>query len=315
MNDIESLEKMVQKPKKVKKPANFALWVAYVFFNIVVLTFDIVAAVTVYNITDNWGYAILTFLAGVIPLLLHEFLYLRAYASQWQRYIAVFGAVVAVLTVGAVALLAAGVNFAIATGYNIDGGASEIAILILIVGAALLHALLAAIYFYIDEGIRAKHVEAETVAFYDQRMKNIKRAEQLLDAADTARKSKAQIVQRHGGADGKAALEYLLNMLNDDDGDGIPNFLDKVDNRKSFAQTAPQVKDYSNNGQYPNWKLDELLAKLNLTRAEAEKIVSGTRDHDEGYKALVKHGLGDVEISKSNFNNLYYQLKPKVRNP
>lgn len=170
-DNIESLESVVQKPKKIKKPANFALWAAYFFFNVVVLTFDVVAAVTVYNITENWGYAILTFLAGFIPLMLHEFLYLRAYASQWQRYLAVFGAVIAVLTVGTVALLAAGVNFAIATGYNIDGSVSEIAILILIVGAALLHALLAAIYFYIDEGIRAKHVEAETVAYYDQRMK------------------------------------------------------------------------------------------------------------------------------------------------
>lgn len=244
MNELESLESMVQKPKKVKKPANFALWWAYAFFNIVVLTFDVVAAGTVYAITQNWGYAVLTFLAGFVPLMMHEFLYLRAYANTPQRWLSVFGAVVAVVTVGAVALLSAGVNLATANGFTIATGASEIVILTLIVGSALLHGILAAVYFYVDDGIRATHREAETTAFHEQRMRNIKRAEQLLEQADGARKRKAQIIQKHGGQDGKAALEYLLNMLNDDDGDGIPNLFDRVDNRKQ-QQNKPVVQTNS----------------------------------------------------------------------
>ena len=232
MNEIESLESMVQKPKKAKKPANAALWFAYAFFNIVILTFDVVAAGTVYTITRNEGYAVITFLAGFVPLMLHEFLYLRAYASQWQRYIAIFGAVCAFLTVVVIALLSAVVNLAIANGYGINADASRLAILVIVVSAALLHVVLTAVYFYIDEGIRASHTEAETVAYFAQRMKNIKRAEELLDAANIARQNKAQIVARHGGADGKRALEYVLNLLNDDDGDGIPNILDRVDDRK-----------------------------------------------------------------------------------
>jgi len=234
--EVETLESMVKQPRKVKKPSNIALWIAYVFFNVVILTFDIVAAGTVYAITKNWGYAILTFLAGFTPLMMHEFLYLRAYANSYQRWIAVFGAVCAVITVALVAALSAGVNLALANGYNVASGASEIVILLVIVGAALLHGVLAAVYFYIDPGIRAQHTEAETVAFHETRMKNIKRAEQLLEEADKARKRKAEIVHRHGGLDGKRAMEYLLNMLNDDDGDGIPNFLDKVDNRKDVRQ-------------------------------------------------------------------------------
>lgn len=242
MNELESLESMVQKPKKVKRPTNFALWWAYIFFNVVVLTFDVIAAWTVYEITNNWGYSILTFLAGFIPLMMHEFLYLRAYANVYQRGISVLGAVVAVLTVAGVALLSAGVNFAIASGINIASSASEIVILMLIVISALLHGVLAAVYFYVDDGIRASHKEAETTAFHEMRMRNIRRAEQLLEQADNARKRKAQIVQKHGGADGKAALDYLLNMLNDDDGDGIPNFLDRVDNRKQKSiQVASDV--------------------------------------------------------------------------
>lgn len=248
MNEIESLESMVKKPTKGKKPNNAALWVAWVFFNVVVLVFDTVAAATVYAITKgNEGYAILTFLAGFVPLAMHEALFIRAYASKPQRYIAIFGAVASVVTVGVVALLSASVNFALASGYQIASTASEIAILVLIVGSALLHGILAAVYFYVDEGIKAQHTEAETTAYYDTRMKNIKRAEGLLDAADEARKRKAAIVQKHGGKDGKAAMEYLLNLLNDDDGDGIPNILDRHDNRKDKGQEQPQGQPKSEN--------------------------------------------------------------------
>lgn len=247
-NELDTLESMVQKPKKIKKPANVALWVAYVFFNVVVLAFDIIAAGTVYAITKNWGYAILTFLAGFAPLLMHEALYLRAYANNYQRWIAVGGAFIAVVTVGIVALLSAGVNFALANGYDLAVGTAEIVILLVIVVAALLHGILAAVYFYIDDGIRAQHVEAENVAYFDQRMKNLDRAEQMLDKAHKARLKKANIVKKHGGNDGKAALEYLLGMLNDDDGDGIPNFMDRTDNRKQSNQPQQQ-KSYAAEGE------------------------------------------------------------------
>lgn len=231
-NWIESLENMVKKPKKAKKPANAALWFAYAFFNIVILIFDVVAAATVYAITKNEGYAVITFLAGFVPLMLHEFLYLRAYASQWQRGIAVLGAACAFLTVVVVALLSAIVNLVMAGGAEINIEVSRLVILVIVVGAALLHVVLTAVYFYIDEGIRAGHIEAETTAYYDSRLKNINRAETLIEAAEAARHSKARIIEQHGGADGKAALDYILNLLNDDDGDGIPNIIDPVDNRK-----------------------------------------------------------------------------------
>lgn len=267
MNEIESLESVVQKPKKVKKPSNVALWVAYGFFNVVVLVFDLVAAGTVYAITNNWGYAFLTFLAGFAPLMMHEFLFLRAYASPWQRGISIVGAIAAVITVGAVALLSAGVNLALASGYTIASNVSEIAILILIVGSALFHGVLAASYFYIDEGIRAQHTEAETVAFYDTRMKNIKRAEKLLDEADKARKRKAEIVKRHGGQDGKAALDYLLNLLNDDDGDGIPNIFDKVDNRQQkHSQGSDNRTDFRVEERRETKTSDNGAAKENFTQ-------------------------------------------------
>ena len=245
-NEIESLESLVKKPTKIKKPSNAALWVAYIFFNVTILVFDVIAAVTVYSLMQNAGYAIVTFLAGFVPLLMHEFLYLRAYASQWQRYISIAGAVIAALTVAVVAVLAAAVNVAIASGYTVDAGSSEWIILTIIVIAAFTHTVLAASYFYLDEGIQAKHKAAENIAFHDERMKNLDRAEQVLEKAAKMRTKKSDLIGRFGGADGKAALELLLRQFGDDDNDGIPNFLDKTDNRKQVyaaKEDRPELKD------------------------------------------------------------------------
>jgi len=242
-NEIDTLEDLVKKPKKIKRPSNAALWVAYIFFNVTILIFDGIASATVYSLTQNIGYAVVTFLAGFLPLLMHEFLYLRAYASQWQRYISIGGAVLAALTVAVVAVLAAGVNVAIASGYSINQSASELVILLIIVVAALIHTVLAAAYFYLDEGIRATHAATENLAWHESRMKNLDRAEQVLEKAHQMRTKKANLVTRFGGEDGKKALELLLSQFNDDDGDGIANILDAVDNRKqSYAQNAPRVE-------------------------------------------------------------------------
>lgn len=251
-NEIESLESLVKKPTKIKKPSNAALWVAYIFFNVTILVFDVIASVTVYSLTKNTGYAIVTFLAGFVPLLMHEFLYLRAYASQWQRYISIGGAVLAALTVAVVAVLAAGVNVAIATGYAINHTTSEYVILTIVVLAALAHTVLAAGYFYLDEGIKSIHKAAENIAFHDERMKNLDRAEQVLEKAAKMRSKKHALAARFGGADGKAALELLLRQFGDDDGDGIPNFMDKIDNRqvRQFSadsqKAEPKGEDFTN---------------------------------------------------------------------
>lgn len=243
-NEIETLESLVKKPNKTKKPSNAALWVAYIFFNVTILVFDVIASVTVYGLTKNAGYAIVTFLAGFVPLLMHEFLYLRAYASQWQRYISIGGAILAALTVAVVAVMAAGVNVAIATGYTVNQAASELIILTIVVLAALSHTVLAACYFYLDDGIKAIHKAAENIAYHDERMKNLERAEQVLEKAANMRNKKKQLADRFGGADGKAAIDLLLRQFGDDDGDGIPNFMDRVDNRKFASDNKPvELKD------------------------------------------------------------------------
>lgn len=233
MNEIDSLTNMVQKPKRAKKPSNFALWFAYGFFNITALLFDCIAAYTAWEITHNYGYTAMTFFAGFAPLMMHEFLFMRAFASEFQRGIAIFGAIISVTVIITVALAAAAANIAVANGYDIAGDLSRAAIIFVIVGAAFVHGLLAAMYFYVDEGIKAKHVEQETAAFFETKMRNIDRAGEMLSRAQSAIGKKSAILNSYGNSpDAKNALAVVLNMLADDDGDGIPNIIDPIDGRK-----------------------------------------------------------------------------------
>jgi hypothetical protein len=241
MSDIDTLENTVKKPVRAKKPSNFALWGAYAFFNTAVLLFDGIAASTVYSITNNWGYAIATFLAGFVPLLLHEFLFLRAYANRTQRGIAIGGAVLSVITVAIVAFVSAGLNIALANGYQIDGQAGEYVVLFVIVAAVLVHGILTAIYFYSDEGIKAIHTAQENEAYHAQRLKNLERAGELLESADKARSKKQAIINKYGNKDdAKRALKALLEQFGDEDGDGIPDNRDPIDNRTGKPFTRPQ---------------------------------------------------------------------------
>jgi hypothetical protein len=122
-------------------------------------------------------------------------------------------------------------------------------ILTIVVLAALTHTVLAAGYFYLDDGIKSIHKAAENIAFHDERMKNLERAEQVLEKAASMRNKKQKLADRFGGADGRAAIELLLRQFGDADGDGIPDIIDPIDNRtgkpfqRQFAQQGQQVKE------------------------------------------------------------------------
>ena len=106
-NKVNRLLGIVQRPSKKREPSNFALWWAWLFYNGVALTFDVIASITVHAMMDSYVYAALTFLAGFVPLPMHEFLYTRAYASFWQKVLAVAGAGLSVIVIFVVGVLAA----------------------------------------------------------------------------------------------------------------------------------------------------------------------------------------------------------------
>ena len=205
----DQLLTFMRRPQAPKKPSNFALWWAWLFYNIVALFLDIITAFTVFALT-NILYAILTFFAGFGPLIMHEFLYLRAYASKWQRIIAVLGAVASVVAIIVIGILAAGVNvFAESFGSEYARWI-ELAILMLILLNSAFHGVLAAIYFYIDEGIRAKHNQQEAIAYHEGQLENINLALTLADKVAEAAAKEDEFVERFGD---RALLDEAMGQI------------------------------------------------------------------------------------------------------
>src|SRR3972149_2257340 len=110
-NKVNRLLALVKRPQQAKrKPSNFALYWAWIFYNAVALLFDFIVAITIYELMGKMAYAILAFAAGFLPLLMYEFLYTRAYASNWQKILAVMGAGLSVVTILGVGVIAGVIN-------------------------------------------------------------------------------------------------------------------------------------------------------------------------------------------------------------
>lgn len=204
---VNRLLALVQRPSKKKEPSNFALWFAWFFYNAVALLFDVIAATTIYEMMNSIIYAGLTFAAGFIPLLMHEFLYMRAYAGYWQKVIAVLGAILSVVTILTVGVLAALVNL---TDFQANKLVMEVAMIVMLVLVSGGHGLLAAVYFYIDDGIKAEQVRAENMAYHKRRLEDIARAQEILEMADKGMKEEDQLAAQYGGMN---VLEEILGQL------------------------------------------------------------------------------------------------------
>jgi len=209
---VTRLLDLVKRPSQAKrKPSNFALYWAWIFYNAVALLFDSIAAATVYDLVDKFMYAILTFVAGFLPLLMHEFLYTRAYANAAQKVLAVIGAGLSVVTILGVGVIAGVVNVLGFTALSVK--ALEIILIVTLVLVSGAHALIAAIYFYIDDGIKAKQVRTESVAYHERRIEDINRAKEILALAEQGAKDEDAIAAQYGGME---VLNEILGQLRGD---------------------------------------------------------------------------------------------------
>jgi hypothetical protein len=236
LQEADDLLGEVKKPDRAdKKPSNFGLWFVLAFVNIIGITLDVISAVTVYTMTGGlWLYSILTFLAGVVPFVMWELAYVRPYASFTQRKLSIMGVLFGVLSI-----LTIGILSALANARGLANVAwAETAVLISLVLLALLHGSLAGIYFYTDQGILAHQRATQNIAYYEQRDKNLDRAEYLLGRAAQLRVKRQNMTSKYKSP---AALQYLLSQLSDEDGDGIPDILEGGKNHQH--NNNPQPKD------------------------------------------------------------------------
>lgn len=206
---VNRLLDLVKRPSNAKaKPSNFALYWAWVFYNTVALLFDTIAAMTVYTLIGNFMYAILTFVSGFLPLLMHEFLFTRAYANKPQKILAVMGAGLSVVTILGVGVISGVVNVIGFTG--ISNQMLEIVLIVTLVLVSGAHGLIAAIYFYIDEGIKSKQVRTESIAYHERRIEDINRAKEILALAEKGASDEDAIAAQYGGME---ILNEILGQL------------------------------------------------------------------------------------------------------
>jgi len=236
LQERDELLDAVKEPGRQASPNNYALYAAIVFANLIFLVLDVISGYTVYWLTSKWYYGVLTGLAGFIPLLLHEFLFTRAFASRGQKIIAVIGA-----CVGLASILIIGVASGIITVFSnaaINVTAAEVVIIVSLVLIAFFHAILCAWYFYVDLGIRAHQQTAQAVA-------RAVTQGQLIDAGEyILGKTQNAIARRHEVEDkyrSPAALREILRQMGLDKNDnGIPDFLEQP--QRKYAQDVRQVE-------------------------------------------------------------------------
>lgn len=216
----ELLEAVKAPDRKKQQPTNFALYAALIFANLVFCLLDIISGFTIYLITAWWMYGVLTFLAGFAPLLLHEMLFVRAFASQNQKIIAVIGAIAALVSIVLIGVMAGYVNI---VGVDIAPESMEIATIAALVLIASFHALLAVIYYFIDPTISAKQLGAQAVARAMTQGEMIALGDYILELTQKSVSKRHAIGSKHNMP---ALIEVLKQMgFEDANGDGIPDVL------------------------------------------------------------------------------------------
>lgn len=245
--DYEKAGSTIAEPKEEKKPSNAGLTVALVSFNFAFLVVDALSAFVVGYLT-RWYYGVATVLAGAVFMFIHEYLFTRAFNNTKQRRIAVGGAVWAVLTILGIALLSVVANL---TGFMTPEW--EPVFLATMVGVIVfnivLHGILTAIYYYIDDEHNARTKAARAVARAKTQTEIDDAAETILRKAIERRINRKKLVQRFRNP--RTVRTAIEEAGGDADGDGIPDYRDPIDNRtgKAFAMAkdVPQVKLNENN--------------------------------------------------------------------
>ena len=167
----ERLRGLIRKPVQAqteKRPHN-KIWIASLGFNATMFFLDLVSAITVAILT-NAMYGVMTFLAGFLALLLHENLFTNAHANMQQKWIAIGGMVLSIVSTIAIGVLAGIVNVTNIVGL-FPTLALETGIIISLVCVAGIHGVLWGIYFFTDEGHRNTMTALTNVAYRERQRK------------------------------------------------------------------------------------------------------------------------------------------------
>jgi len=156
-----------EKPPEEKKPTNIGLVVAWLGFNFVFLFLDIGTSALVWTLTNGF-YALMVFVAGITPFTINEILFVRAWNSQNQKWMAIIGAATSVLFTVLLALIVGTINairfFEITTMAAWIQPALEWSLIIGMVLGVAIHGLIWTVYFFTDPGILARQIQTSNRA-------------------------------------------------------------------------------------------------------------------------------------------------------
>ena len=179
MNDLQGIEKQLNKRKQPTPPVNPVDLTNY-FADLIWGLLDTGSGLGVWYITGYWYYGLMVFFAGIVPLLLWQKMIVQPYANANQKGYAEQGEKLAIWSVIAVSVTIAIIRFIV------DGVYVEAALAIALLGIAARHGFLARLYYYADEGIINRQMEAQMMAEAVQIGKEAAIARRVLDAHSLA---------------------------------------------------------------------------------------------------------------------------------
>lgn len=181
--------------RKEGKPSNYGLIIVFFAFNLLLSIIDILSGFSIallgYQAHKQTVLAAISGLmvigAGFFPILLAEIMFVRAYASKWQKVIAVFTGIVGFFSTGFYGVVSAALNFMIYTNsLQINSGwglVVEIVVGVSLVMIMLTHVLLLGTYYFIDDDIRRKQERQSNLAEIEQSVQAINDSKMLANAA------------------------------------------------------------------------------------------------------------------------------------
>lgn len=236
MSEQDDILKALDDKEPEKKPSNWELWAALYFAEFVFVVLDAGSALSVWWITGYWYYGLIVFLAGVIPLWLYTKQYTRAYASKTQQKTAFIGGIVAVSSVIVVAVFMAVLNFYAKNNSSDAVMWTESGMAVSLVLILAVHGFINGRYFFSDEAVIENQRTNRMIARADRSVTRIGVANRVARAKRNE-VSERKTLEREFSPE---VVAKILNLLADDDGDGIPNVVDFVDNRQPGKQPKPQ---------------------------------------------------------------------------
>jgi len=235
MSEADEILKALDDKEPEKKPSNWQLWAALYFAEFIFVMLDAGSAVSVGFITGIWYYGVIVFFSGVIPLWLYTKTYTRPLASKGQKRAALLGGIAAVGSVLVIAVFMAILN--LAAGW-LDGNViawTEAGLAISLVLMLAVHGFINAYYFFTDEEVAEQNKTDRMIARGNRSVTRVQIAHKVADA----KKREVAARKKLEALFSPEIVNKIMSMMADDDGDGIPNFIDPIDNRKQQNQNRP----------------------------------------------------------------------------